>query len=116
MKRVIPLIVLMLVVSAGSVYADVYMTKKAGDYTVTAAFEKTPSVVGENYLLIKITNKVGQPVTDAKVSIKYYMTAQRQSTQMPYMESSADAEASGSGYGAKLNLPMKGPWYIVIKF
>jgi YtkA-like len=115
MKRLVLLILFLLFVSAGSVYADVYMTKQAGDYTVTARFEKTPPVVGENYLTINIEDGAKNPVTDAKVSIKYYVTAQRQSTQMPYMESNTVAELNGSGYRAILNLPVKGPWYIVVR-
>lgn len=97
------------------VCADEFMTKKAGDYTVTASFDKMPPAIGDNYLFIKIEDQAKNQITDAKVSIKYYMTAQRQSTQMPYMESMTDAEASDSGYRAKLNFTMRGPWYVVVK-
>ncbi len=115
MKRVIALIIVLFFAVAGYAYADVYMTKKAGDFMVTAAFDKQPPALGKNDLSINIKDAGGKPITDANVKIKYYMTAQRQSTQMPYMEQSGRAVLSGSVYKSTLDLPMKGPWYLVIK-
>lgn len=116
MKKLMLLIMILMLAGVASVYADVFMTKKAGDYTITARFEKDPPVVGENTLIIGIKDKAEQPVNDAKVSVKYYVTAERQSTQKPYTEYNTDAKAMGSEYRARLNLTMKGPWYIETKF
>jgi Flp pilus assembly protein CpaB len=116
MKKLVLLIMILMMAVFASVYADEFMTKKAGNYTIMAHFEKDPPVKGENKLIIAIKDKAGQPVEDAKVTVKYYVVAERQSTQKPYTEYNTDAKAAGSEYRAILNLTMKGPWYIETKF
>ncbi|MGO9952866.1 MAG: FixH family protein [Dissulfurispiraceae bacterium] len=116
MRKLVLLIIILMMTCVVTVYADVFMTKRAGDYTVTARFENYPPVLGNNNLLITIKDKAGQPVEDAKVSVKYYVVAERQSTQKPYTEYNTDAKAMGSEYMAIMNLTMKGPWYIETKF
>jgi len=119
MKRFMVLI-LAVVLMAGVAYAqDNVTTKKAGDYTVTANFDKTPPTVGENTLLITIKDPVGKAITDATVKVNYYMSekesATRKSVEMPYMGTTTAATVTAPGYTAKLNFAIPGRWVIAVR-
>jgi hypothetical protein len=87
---------------------------------VTAHFEKTPPAPGENTLFITIKDKAGAAVSKASVKIDYYMVEKMAATMkhatMTYMGTTADAKAAGSGYNAKINFSMPGPWNFAVKF
>lgn len=119
MKHLVVLI-MAVVLMAGVVYAqDNVITKKAGDYTVAAIFDKTPPTVGENNLLITIKDQTGKTITDATVKVDYYMsekaTGTRKSIEMPYMGSTTAATVSAPGYNAKLYFSMPGRWALSVK-
>ena len=90
-----------------------------------AAFEKTatfrttqvvysaeqPLAVGTNTLDLKLSQK-GEPVSDAKVTVKLFMP---EMPGMPYMEHIADAEPAGDGhYKATVSFAMPGTWQLHI--
>ena len=119
MKHLVVLI-LAVVLMAGVVYAkDNVITKKAGDYTVTENFDKTPPTVGENTLLITIRDQEGKAITDAAVKVDYYMSEKvsgtRKSVEMPYMGSTTAATVTAPGYNAKLYFSMPGRWAFSVK-
>jgi len=119
MKHLV-VIILAVALMAGVVYAqDNVITKKAGDYTVTANFDKTPPTVGENNLLITIKDQAGKAITDAAVKVNYYMSEKasgtRKSIEMPYMGTTTAATVKAQGYNAKLNFTMPGRWVISVK-
>lgn len=119
MKKV-SILVMALLLAAGSVFAkDAVMTGKAGDYTVEARLEKMPPVTGENTLTVRIKDAAGNPVTDKKVEVEYFMTEKmsptRKSIEMPYMKSEAGATVQDSAYKSKLDFSMAGPWNITLK-
>lgn len=58
-----------------------------------------PPVVAENNLIIRIEDKAGQPGSDVGVHEKYYVTAERQSTQKPYTEYNTEAMPPVSNTG-----------------
>ena len=118
MKRLMVLI-LGVILMSGVVYAqDNVMTRKAGDYTVTASFDKTP-IAGDNAFFIAVRDAEGKAITDAAVEVHYYMTekigATRKFVEMASMGAKADAAAKNAGYKANLNFSMTGPWNIEVK-
>ncbi len=91
---------------AGSAFAAV--SAQAGRFTVEVTSQPSPPKVGENVLILKITNS-GKPLSGAGVSVHLDMT----SMPMP-----ADAQAAASSnageYGATINLSMAGQWTIAV--
>ena len=112
MKK-ITLVSMILLLIAGIAYAKNYeVTKKAGEFTVAAAIDKNPPVVGDNIISIDIKDATGKTVTDAKVKVQYSMPAM---PGMPAMNYKADALLAGSAYTTKMNLSMPGSWNISVK-
>ncbi|MBI2359369.1 MAG: efflux RND transporter periplasmic adaptor subunit [Deltaproteobacteria bacterium] len=79
--------------------------KKIQDLTLTLSTQPQKPKAGENIVRLKITDKAGKPVKDAKVAFVFQMT-------MPGMApSKTDGKSSGDGfYEAKANLAMAGEW------
>jgi hypothetical protein len=103
--------ILILVLASGIVYAkDLEVKKKAGDYDVEAKIDRNPPIVGDNSIEIEI-KKSGNPVTDAKVLINYYMPPMPRMAPMNYK---TDAKLKRDKYKATMNFIMAGPWYIAI--
>jgi hypothetical protein len=108
MKTAIQTIVLFLV-AAGLAFAGGYEAAgKAGPYNVVATFDQAKPVEGKNKLRIAVTDSASQPVKDAKVDIEYLMPSLP--GKPPMMDYHTVSEPSGDGYGATLNLTMKGQW------
>ncbi|MBA4371758.1 MAG: hypothetical protein C0402_02725 [Thermodesulfovibrio sp.] len=106
---------LMLIVCMGTGIAsakDYEVKKKAGEYDVAVSIDRNPPVVGDNNVNIDIRDAAGKSVTDAKIMVAYGMSAM---PGMPAMDYKTEAELKGSGYRAKMNLSMSGPWNIVVK-
>lgn len=113
------LITMVLLVATGVALAkDVEMKGKAGDYTVTAQFDKKP-FVGDNKLTVTVTDASGKVVTDANVRVEYYMkerlSATRKAIEMPYHRAKAEAAAQDEGYKAAVDFHMAGLWHMEIK-
>lgn len=112
MKR-LAVLVLILLLTAGIVYAKDYeVAKKAGDFQVTFRMDRNPPVAGENNAIITIRDASGNTITDAKVRVDYSMPAM---PGMPPMNYKSDAALSGTEYRTNLNLSMAGSWNIIVK-
>jgi len=88
------------------------ITKKAGDYTLEARFDKNPPIVGKNELEIEVRNAAGGAVVGAKVMVQYYMPPMPRMAPMNYK---IEAKLKKGKYGATLNLIMAGPWIFVVR-
>lgn len=111
--RKIALVVLTLLLSAGLVWAKDYeIQKKAGDLSVAVKMERNPPVMGENGIVVALTDNAGKEVTDAGVKVEYSMPAM---PGMPPMNYGTVLAAQKKAYQGKLNFSMAGPWNIVVK-
>ena len=113
MKRSAVLIMVVLL-TAGIAYAKDYeVNKKAGEYDLVVKIDKNPPVAGgDNNMTIRVKDKSGKYVSDAKVKVTYSMPAM---PGMPAMNYKADAELKGDDYTAKINFPMSGSWNVAVK-
>ena len=113
MKRWSWLVVLLVVLVAGTVFAkENTVQKKAGDYSVEIKMDKESPVVGSNNVEIVIKDKAGKAVTDAKVLVTASMPSM---PGMPAMENKADAKLEGGKYKAKIDLSMGGSWNMSVR-
>lgn len=79
----------------------------AGDLTITLSVDRYPLVKGDNMLSVKAADASGKPVTDAAVSIRYFMPAM---PGMAPMDFSTQATLKGDQYAFSANVPMEGGW------
>ena len=113
MKRWSWLVVLLVVLVAGTVFAkENTVQKKAGDYSVEIKMDKESPVVGSNSMEIMIKDKAGKAVTDATVVVTASMPSM---PGMPAMENKADAKLEGGKYKAKIALSMGGAWNMSVR-
>jgi hypothetical protein len=113
MKRWSWLVVVLVVLVAGTAFAGEYaVQKKAGDYTVDIRMDKNPPVVGANQVEVAVKDKAGKAVTEAKVQVIASMPAM---PGMPAMENKADAKIDGGKYKAKIDLSMGGSWNMSVR-
>ena len=113
MKRWSWLVVLLVVLVAGTVFAkESTVQKKAGDYSVEIKMDKESPVVGSNSMEIMIKDKAGKAVTDATVVVTASMPSM---PGMPAMENKADAKLEGGKYKAKIDLSMGGSWNMSVR-
>ncbi len=113
MKRWSWLVVLLVVLVAGTVFAkENTVQKKAGDYSVEIKMDKESPVVGSNSMEIMIKDKAGKAVTDATVVVTASMPSM---PGMPAMENKADAKLEGGKYKAKIDLSMGGSWNMSVR-
>ncbi|MFA7384504.1 MAG: FixH family protein [Desulfurivibrionaceae bacterium] len=112
MKK-IALITIMLLLSAGIVWAKDYeVQKKAGDLNVVVKMDKNPAVMGENGIIVTVKDSAGKEVTDAGVKVEYSMPAM---PGMPAMNYGAVLALQKNAYHGKVNFSMAGPWNIAVK-
>jgi len=112
MKKLL-VVALVLVLSAGVVYAKGYeVNKKAGEYDVMATIDRNPPVTGDNEISIVVKDAAGKNVKDAAVEVDYSMPAMM---GMPAMNYKTDAVLKGDVYKAKMELSMSGSWNIAVK-
>ena len=88
------------------------MRRKVDTFTVDLAINRNPPVTGRNDILIEIRDSLGQYVTNAPVSVNYYMPPM---PGMPPMNYTVSASPCGKGYKATMELIMTGPWNIIVK-
>jgi hypothetical protein len=86
--------------------------RKAGEYETEVKIDKYPPVLGDNRIEIEIKDAGGNPITDAKVLVNYYMPPMPRMAPMNYI---TDAKLKGEKYKATMNFIMSGPWIIAIK-
>jgi len=112
MKKIV-ILTLMLLLSAGIVWAKDYeIQKKAGDLSVVVKMDKKPAVMGENGIVVAVKDSAGKEVTDAGVKVEYSMPAM---PGMPPMNYGSVLAVQKNTYQGKLNFSMAGPWNIVVK-
>jgi len=83
--------------------------KNVGDLGITLKVDRYPLVKGDNSLSVQIAEKSGKAVSDATVSVRYYMPPM---SGMPPMEFNTQAAPKGSGYSFSANIPMEGGWKV----
>ena len=103
---------IVLLFSQSAAAADYKVRKKAGDYTVTMTIDRNPPIVAKNRLALDIRDKSGQSVTDASVSVNYFMPPMPGMAPMNY---TAPAQLRGREYLMTMDLIMAGPWIIIAK-
>jgi hypothetical protein len=91
---------------------DYMMRRKVDVYAVDVAINRNPPVVGKNEIRINIKDLSGKYVTDALVTVNYYMPPMQ---GMPPMNYTVKAPSNGLGYSTTMDLIMTGPWLIVIR-
>ncbi len=112
MKKIVAFALTLCLIS-GIAYARGYeVKKKAGEYEAEVKIDKSPPVVGDNHIEIGVKDARGNPVTDAKILVNYYMPPMPRMAPMNY---TTDAKLKGEKYKAKMNFIMSGPWIIAIK-
>lgn len=79
----------------------------AGDLAITLSVDRYPLVKGDNMLSVKAADASGKPVTDAAVSVRYFMPAM---PGMAPMDFNTQAALKGDQYAFSANVPMEGGW------
>lgn len=92
--------------------ADYRVRRKTPNHVVDASINRNPPIMGENTIRIEIRDAGGRTLTGARVSVNYYMPPMPGMVPMNY---TIPAAPDGSGYTAKMNFIMTGPWNIVIR-
>jgi hypothetical protein len=106
-------LLLTIVMTASVSFArDFTARKKIDGYTVDIAINRNPPIVAKNELLVGIKNPLGEPVSDLKVMVNYYMPPMPGMAPMNY---TVQAAPKGDGYLVIMDLIMTGPWNIVVK-
>lgn len=109
MKRISGLMVAVIVllqVATGVSWA--YEAKKtAGSLNLVLSIGSYPLVKGDNTLSVKVTDGAGKAVTDAKVSIRFYMPPM---PGMAPMSSTMQAVQKNGVYQCTANASMEGTW------
>jgi hypothetical protein len=104
------LLILILVTPA---YGKNFAVRRTMDgYTLDVAINQNPPILGKNDIWVEIKDSAGRYVVDAMVTVNYFMPPM---PGMPPMNYTVKASPRSSGYGATMNLIMKGPWNIVIR-
>jgi nitrogen fixation protein FixH len=84
------------------------------DLNITFTSNPAPPKTGENTLEVMVMDENGQPVTDANVSVEFYMAAMP-SMNMPEMRNRVDlAHESGGRYRGTGNVMMAGGWDVTV--
>ncbi len=112
-SRELSAFVLLILVSAVPAYAKDFAVRRNIDgYTLDVAINQNPPILGKNDLRVEIKDSTGTYVVGAPVTVNYFMPPM---PGMPPMNYTVKASSRGSGYGATMDLIMKGPWNIVVK-
>ena len=90
-------------------------TAGSQDLKITFNSDPTPPKTGENTFEVIVMNPNGQPVTDASVSVEFYMAAMP-SMNMPEMRTRVDLKHEANGqYRGTGNVMMAGGWNVTVK-
>jgi hypothetical protein len=109
MKRLSAMIMMTMMVFVLSVGLSWgYETQKAsGGLTIVLSTRSYPLATGDNALNVKVTDASGKAVTDAKVSIRFFMPPM---PGMAPMSSTVQAQPAGDAYPFTANVAMAGTW------
>jgi hypothetical protein len=101
--------ILVLLVAVPAAYSkDLELTGKAGEFEVHARINRNPPIVGNNLMEVEIRDSGGR-VTDATVTVNYYMPPMPRMAPMNY---TTNAELKGEKYKVTMDFIMAGPWII----
>lgn len=89
---------------------DLDLTGKSGEFEIHARIDRNPPILGRNNIEIEIKDSGGR-VTDAVVSVNYYMPPMPRMAPMNY---TTNAELKVEKYRATMDIIMAGPWIIRI--
>lgn len=81
--------------------------KSAGDLKVTLSVDRYPLIKGDNSLTVKIADAAGKAITDATVTVRYFMPPM---PGMAPMEYKTQAALKGDSFSFSANVPMEGGW------
>ena len=81
--------------------------KSADDLKITLSVGRYPLTKGENALAVKVNDGAEKPVTDATVTVHYFMPLMPGMAPMDY---TTQAVAKGDAYSFSANIPMEGGW------
>ncbi len=99
-------VIMMLVLTVGMSWA--YEAQKTtGGLTITISAGSYPLVKGDNEVSVKVIDAAGKTVTDAKVSVRFFMPPM---PGMAPMSSKTEAALKGDSYRFKANPDMEGTW------
>jgi hypothetical protein len=104
--------ILFLIIIGPAGAKDFVVSRNAGDYTLQVSINQNPPILGKNNVRVEIKDAAGKYVTDAGVTVNYFMPPM---PGMPPMNYTAKALPRSSGYGMTMDLIMKGPWNIAIR-
>jgi hypothetical protein len=91
---------------------DLELTKKAGDYTVEISFDRDVPTVGANVATIRVKDREGASVKEAKIILNYYMPPMARMAPMNYK---VEAKWKKDSYRASMKLIMAGPWILILR-
>jgi len=104
---------LLMLLFAGSAQGKELVVKRnVQGYMIEAALKRNPPILGKNDVRVDIKDSQGKDVAGAAVAVNYFMPPMPGMAPMNY---TVKASQDGSGYGATMDLIMKGPWNIVIR-
>ena len=105
MKRVLISVLVVMLLMTGVAYTSQFnVVKQAGDVKVTVVVENDPLKVGDNNLRIELLDSKENAVTDADVSVYYFMPS------MPAMNYEAKSTLKGNTYATVIKPVMPGEW------
>jgi hypothetical protein len=81
--------------------------KTTGDLKVMISAGSYPLVKGDNEVSVKVTDAAGKAVSDAKVTVRFFMPPM---PGMAPMSSKTEATLKGDSYRFKANPDMEGTW------
>lgn len=86
-----------------------------GDLKIAFSSTPAPPRTGENTFEVTVADQNGQPVTDANVSVEFYMPAMP-SMNMPAMRNRVDLAHDGGGrYRGQGTVMMAGSWDVTVR-
>ena len=84
-------------------------TNQPGGLSFAASISPNPPVVGDNTLLVAVTDAQGKPVTGLKLSASVAMTSMDMGTAHPQA-----VESPAGRYPVTVNFSMNGPWRVIL--
>ncbi len=89
-----------------------YVSQKAsGDLKITLSVDRYPLIKGDNTLSLKVADAAGKEVSDAAVSVRYFMPPM---PGMAPMDFNTQAVFKGDRYSLSANVPMEGGWKVEV--
>ncbi len=108
--KIIVISILALMVMAGTGYAGQLQVEGTADgLTLNVQVENEPLKVGDNAVSIVLISKDGNSISDAEVSVYYFMPV------MPAMNYEVNAVSEDNKYTAMIKPTMPGEWEAAVK-